>query len=73
MSQRIEQLFDYKDRAIGECYILADGGIAFDFINYASVEMLNRDSTDRMFKLIMDDKRERNIYKPHLGNFAGDL
>jgi hypothetical protein len=59
MSQRTEQLFDYKDRSIGEFYMLADGRIAFDFINYNSIVILNKDSTDRILKLIEDDLRER--------------
>jgi hypothetical protein len=59
MSQREEPLFDYKDRPIGEAYMLADGGISLDFVNYNSIILLNKDSTDRIFKLIEDDRRER--------------
>lgn len=73
MSQRIERLFDYKDRPIAECYMLADGGLAIDFDHDYQLTLLNRDSTDRIFKLIMDDRRERGSYAQHVGNFAGDL
>lgn len=73
MSQRVEQLFDYKDRPLGECYNLACGGIGIDLLFGANILLLNRDSTDRLFKLIMDDRKERNIFSPHVGNFAGDL
>ena len=73
MSQRIEQLFDYKDRPLGECYMLADGGIGLDCEYGTNFVLLNRESTDRMFKLIMDDRRERGSYGPHVGSFGGDL
>lgn len=71
MSQRLEPVFDYKDRALGESFILADGGIAFDF--FSSIYLLNRESTDRLLKLLLADRIERGVYKPHIGNFSGDL
>jgi len=73
MSERKERLFDYKDRPIGSCYNLADGGIGLELDYGANILLLNRDSADRLFKLIMDDRKARHIFKFHVGNFGGDL
>lgn len=73
MSQREERIYDYKDRAIAEAYILADGGIGFNLDHGVNILLLNRESTDRIFKLIMDDRRERGSYGTHVGSFGGDL
>ena len=73
MSQRTERIYDYKDRPIASVWIMADGGIQFDFDHDVSCPILNRDSSDRLVKLILDDRRERGSYGPHVGNFGGDL
>lgn len=72
MSQRTITITDYKDRTVGEAYILADGGIGFE-LNSPSILLLSREATDEIFKLIMDDRRERKLYGPHVGSFGGDL
>lgn len=73
MSQRTIRILDYKNRPLCEAYMLADGGVAFDFDHEHQISLLSRDSTDELIKLLLDDRRERGFYKPHLGSFAGDL
>lgn len=73
MSQRTESLFDYKNRFIGEFYMLADGGLAFDFNYGANNLLLSKETTDRILKLLIDDRKERAEYRPHVGSFVGDL
>lgn len=73
MSQRIIEVLDYKMRNIGECYMLADGGIAFQLNYGANTVLLSRDTTDEVLRLLLDDRRERGVCGPHVGNFAGDI
>lgn len=73
MSRRTEQLFDYKDRPIGKCFNLVDGGLGIELDFGANLLFLNRESTDKLLKLLYDDRKERHVAGPHVGNFAGDL
>lgn len=73
MSQEIIRLTDYKGRAFAEAYVMADGGVTIDFDNETTMGIFSRESTDKLLKLLLADRRERGDYRPHIGSFAGDF
>jgi Zn finger protein HypA/HybF involved in hydrogenase expression len=61
MSQRIIRILDYKDRPLAEAYMLADGGIAFDFDHESQITLLSQKALE-----ILELKKEIECLKEKL-------